>query len=33
MQPGSESAKAIDLCRRNKIKVVHDMCVMVKRRE
>ncbi|MDI6886440.1 MAG: CoA-binding protein [archaeon] len=33
MQPGSESEKAIDFCRRNNIKVVHDMCVMVKRRE
>ena len=33
MQPGSESEKAIDFCNRNKIKVVHDMCVMVKRRE
>ncbi|MDI6810744.1 MAG: CoA-binding protein [archaeon] len=33
MQPGSESEKVIEFCRRNKIKVVHDMCVMVKRRE
>jgi len=33
MQPGSESEKAIDFCNRNKIKVVHDLCVMVKRRE
>jgi hypothetical protein len=33
MQPGSESEKAIEFCRRDKIKVVHDMCVMVKRRE
>ncbi|MBE0517537.1 MAG: CoA-binding protein [Methanophagales archaeon] len=33
MQPGSESERAIDLCNRNKIKVVHDLCVMVKRRE
>lgn len=33
MQPGSESQRAIEFCRRNKIKVVHDVCVMVKRRE
>ena len=33
MQPGSESEKAIAFCRRNSIKVVHDVCVMVKRRE
>lgn len=33
MQPGSESEKAIDFCNRNGIKVVHDVCVMVKRRE
>lgn len=33
MQPGSESKKAIDFCKRNNIKVVHDVCVMVKRRE
>ena len=33
MQPGSESAKAIEFCRQNKIQVVHDACVMVKRRE
>lgn len=33
MQPGSESKKAIDFCSRNNIKVVHDVCVMVKRRE
>ncbi|NMX21264.1 CoA-binding protein [ANME-1 cluster archaeon GoMg4] len=33
MQPGSESEKAIDFCSRNNIKVVHDVCVMVKRRE
>ena len=32
MQPGSESAKAIEFCRQNNIKVVHDACVMVKRR-
>jgi len=33
MQPGSESEKAIAFCRRNNIKIVHDVCVMVKRRE
>jgi predicted CoA-binding protein len=32
MQPGSESEQAIDFCSRNNIKVVHDVCVMVKRR-
>jgi len=33
MQPGSESEQAMEFCRRNHIKVVHDMCVMVMRRE
>lgn len=33
MQPGSESREAINFCTRNDIKVVHDVCVMVKRRE
>ncbi|GAH42713.1 unnamed protein product [marine sediment metagenome] len=33
MQPGSESREAINFCTRNNIKVVHDVCVMVKRRE
>jgi len=33
MQPGSESEKAINFCVENNINVVHDMCVMVKRRE
>jgi predicted CoA-binding protein len=33
MQPGSESEKAIAFCRRNNIKVVHDVCVMVARRD
>jgi hypothetical protein len=33
MQPGSESEKAIEFCKRNSIKVVHNVCVMVKRRE
>jgi predicted CoA-binding protein len=33
MQPGSESEKALNFCVENNINVVHDMCVMVKRRE
>jgi predicted CoA-binding protein len=33
MQPGSESEQALTFCRRNNIQVVHDVCVMVKRRE
>ena len=33
MQPGSESEKAIEFCRRNRIKVVYDVCIMVKRGE
>ena len=33
MQPGSESEQAIRFCEENGIKVVHDVCVMVKRRE
>ncbi|MEA2032099.1 MAG: CoA-binding protein [Euryarchaeota archaeon] len=33
MQPGSESERAISFCAQNDIKVVHDVCVMVKRRE
>lgn len=33
MQPGSESEKAIEFCEQNGIKVVHDACVMVERRE
>ena len=33
MQPGSESERAINFCTQNRIKVVHDVCVMVKRRE
>jgi predicted CoA-binding protein len=32
MQPGSESEQALNFCTRNNIKVVHDVCVMVKRR-
>jgi predicted CoA-binding protein len=33
MQPGSESEHAINFCTRNSIKVVRDICVMVKRRK
>ena len=33
MQPGSESEHAIRFCEENSIKVAHDVCVMVKRRE
>ena len=33
MQPGSESEHAIRFCEENDIKVVHDVCVMVKRKE
>jgi predicted CoA-binding protein len=33
MQPGSESEQALTFCQRNNIQVVHDACVMVKRRE
>jgi predicted CoA-binding protein len=32
MQPGSESEQALNFCTRNNIQVVHDVCVMVKRR-
>jgi len=32
LQPGSESEHAINFCEENSIKVVHDVCVMVKRR-
>ncbi len=32
MQPGSESERAIRFCESNNIKVVHDVCVMIKRR-
>jgi predicted CoA-binding protein len=28
LQPGSESEAAIAFCRDNKLKVVHDICVM-----
>ena len=33
MQPGSESKKAIRFCNKNGIEVMHDVCVMIKRRE
>jgi len=33
LQPGSESQKIIKFCQEKEIKVVHDVCVMVKRRE
>jgi len=29
LQPGSESEAAIDYCRENNMKVVHDVCVML----
>jgi uncharacterized protein len=29
LQPGAQSQKAIDFCRDNSIKVVHDVCVML----
>lgn len=32
MQPGSESDRAIEFCEKNGIKVVHGVCIMVKRR-
>ncbi len=32
MQPGSESERAIRFCEANNIKVVHNVCVMIKRR-
>lgn len=33
MQPGSESENVIRFCEENDINVVHDVCVMIKRRE
>ena len=33
MQPGAESARAIDYCRGNGVEVLHDICVMVQRRK
>jgi len=29
MQPGSESKKSISYCKKNKIKVLHDVCIMI----
>jgi len=29
MQPGSESASALSLCKKNNIEVVHDVCIIV----
>ncbi len=31
MQPGSESKKAIDFCKKNHIEIIHNVCVMVER--
>jgi len=31
MQPGSESKKAINFCKKNDIKVLHNICVIVER--
>lgn len=33
MQPGSESEKAIDFCKKNDMSVIHGVCVMAQRRE
>jgi predicted CoA-binding protein len=33
MQPGAESNEAIQFCRDNNIKVLHDICVMIERRK
>ena len=33
MQPGSESQKAIDYCNKNKIKLLHNMCIILKTNE
>lgn len=33
MQPGAESAEAIEYCHREGIEVLHDICVMVQRRK
>ena len=32
MQPGSESEKAIKFCKENNIQALHNMCVMIKRK-
>lgn len=33
MQPGSESEKAIDFCKKNHIEIIYNVCVMVERRK
>lgn len=33
MQPGSESPRAISICRERGIQAVHDACIMVQRRK
>ena len=33
MQPGSESDKAIAYCKKNGIRVLHDMCIIVKKKK
>jgi len=33
MQPGSESKKAIELCKKHNINVISDKCIMVERRK
>ena len=33
MQPGSESEEAIRFCQEKGIKVVHDACAMIRKRE
>ena len=33
MQPGSESEKAIEYCKKNNIKVLHNICIMVERKK
>ena len=31
MQPGSESKKSIDFCKKNNIEVIHSACILIKR--
>ncbi|MBU0627903.1 MAG: CoA-binding protein [Nanoarchaeota archaeon] len=33
LQPGSESKKSIELCKKNDIQVLHDVCIMIERRK
>jgi len=33
LQPGSESNKAIDFCRKNGIKILYNVCVMIERKK